>query len=73
LAIKELEYALALDPMFSDAAVGLARLYEADGNYVRALAVLKATVVLYPGAPGLREAIRQVEANRVADPRTRAP
>ena len=57
-AIKQLEYALRLDPRYSEATVLLALLYESQQRYGDAIRVLKASEAVFPGAPGVSDELR---------------
>jgi len=67
-AVKELEYALELDPKYTEASLMLAILFEGKGNYPEAIRVLKAAQVANPSAPGVADELARIEASATAAP-----
>jgi tetratricopeptide (TPR) repeat protein len=60
--VKELEYAMSIDPTGNKAALMLASVYRQQGKTAEALALLKSVEALAPGRPGVGDAIRELEA-----------
>ncbi len=71
-AIRELVTAFEMDHAYTEAAILLAQLYEQDGQYAKALDVLKKTELRKPAQAGVAEAITRLEASSTPTP-TPAP
>ena len=68
-AIKELKYALEMDPRFSDAAVLLATIYRQDGDPTAAKKVLEDAVAAGVSSPDVQQALVELTST----PTTSAP
>jgi O-antigen ligase len=66
-AIKELEYALKMDPRFSDAVVLLARIHQQDGNVAAAKKVLDDALAIGVASPDVQQAVKDLTST-VATP-----
>jgi len=65
-AVKELEYAVKMDPVYAEGGLLLAQLYEQDGRLNEAIALLKGIDAQKPGQTGVAETIRRLEASATA-------
>lgn len=61
-AIGELEFALSMDPAYSEAALLAASYHEEQGDIASALEVLRATETYRPGLPDIAAEIARLEA-----------
>jgi Tfp pilus assembly protein PilF len=71
-AIEELEYAVALDPGFAEAAIRLAELHADDGNHEKALAVLRSVTGSAATSDSVASATARIEARAARGPSANA-
>jgi Tfp pilus assembly protein PilF len=69
-AIDELEYAVELDPAYSQARLLLGRAYEQTGRYEDAKAQYEAVVAVFPDNAGAIQALESLEASLASAPAT---
>ena len=67
-AIKELEFAVSLDPVYSEASLTLAQEYQKTGRIADGIKVLKALETVNPGQAGVADTLKALEASLSAIP-----
>lgn len=72
-AVKDLEFAVKLDPAYAEGALLLAQVYEGLGRTSDAIAVLRITEAVKPGQSGIATTLQRLEASTSTVPATSTP